>query len=275
MNSFFFENQNDASAERPLIVIDSENLNYLAHVHNEIEIVYIIKGEIDINCENQLFTAKKGDICIFMPGEIHSFNSVKSNYMKILKIYCKNSQEKISFSRCRLKSSLITNKNELYSILKAKTEEIISESKEKKAGYVFRTNGISQEILCFILRSGQISESDRETTRKQHFNIQILEKVNEYAEQNFSGKISLGDAAKYCNFSEYYFAHIFKNITGTTFYNYLTAYRLNKAASQLVYTDKKIIEIAIECGFSNIRSFNRTFKSQFGKTPGEYRKNGE
>ena len=61
MNSYFFENTNEASPDYPYLVDASRNLNYFAHIHNDIELVYVVSGEIDITCENQLYTVKAGD----------------------------------------------------------------------------------------------------------------------------------------------------------------------------------------------------------------------
>ncbi len=60
---------------------------------------------------------------------------------------------------------------------------------------------------------------------------------------------------------------------GTTFFDYLTLFRLEKALPQLTYTKKTVAEIAYDCGFSNLRSFNRAFKRHIALTPSEYRKN--
>ena len=81
----------------------------------------------------------------------------------------------------------------------------------------------------------------------------------------------LDTIAKECHFSKCYFAHEFKKLTGMTFINYLSVFRLKKAVALLKNSDMKMTEIAEFSGFSNIRSFNRTFKKHFGKSPVEYR----
>lgn len=48
--------------------------------------------------------------------------------------------------------------------------------------------------------------------------------------------------------------------------------RLCEAEKMLVQTDKKIIDVAYEIGFSNVSAFNRFFKTHIGKIPSEYRK---
>ena len=45
---------------------------------------------------------------------------------------------------------------------------------------------------------------------------------------------------------------------------------MERAASQLRSTGKKITDVALSCGFNNIRTFNRVFKEITGYTPSEF-----
>ena len=67
-------------------------------------------------------------------------------------------------------------------------------------------------------------------------------------------------------------SEIFKQEYGATPKEYVDEMRVRKAEQMLVNTDKKIINIAYDVGFSSLSSFNRFFKSKTGKTPSDYRK---
>ena len=58
---------------------------------------------------------------------------------------------------------------------------------------------------------------------------------------------------------------------GINFYDYLTRIRLREATLELSKSDKIISDIALSNGFSDIKAFNKAFKTAFGKTPTEYR----
>ncbi|MBO5019498.1 MAG: AraC family transcriptional regulator, partial [Clostridia bacterium] len=64
----------------------------------------------------------------------------------------------------------------------------------------------------------------------------------------------------------------FKNMIGISFNRYVINYRLSHACYLLNNTDSSIINCAIDSGFYSIRTFNRNFKTQYGITPEEYRK---
>lgn len=62
----------------------------------------------------------------------------------------------------------------------------------------------------------------------------------------------------------------FKQVTGQTFIDYLTHYRLTQAKKLLLETDEKINDIAVKVGYQP-PYFNRLFKKNEGITPGQYR----
>jgi len=65
---------------------------------------------------------------------------------------------------------------------------------------------------------------------------------------------------------------IFKEGTGQTFVEYLTAFRINEAKKLLKKTDMKGYEVAEAVGFSDSGYFSITFKKLTGITPMEFRR---
>ena len=208
-----------------------------------------------------------------MPADIHSFTSSKPNKLHIIKLYCKHSQNKTDFSLMKINSNLLKKNSRLNKEIRMLTDRLVAESKNKKDGYEYMTNSIGQQILCTLIRSNKLYKIDNELRKKQLNYINLLSKVNTFIDEHYTEAITLKDICHNCNMSEYYFAHMFKKVTNSTFVNYLTAYRLEKALPLLLHSDKKIIDIALECGFFNTRSFNRVFQKFYSTTPSEYRKN--
>ena len=60
--------------------------------------------------------------------------------------------------------------------------------------------------------------------------------------------------------------------TGLSPNEYLLTLRINKAKSELTYTDKSAKQIAAECGFSSPYYFSRCFTKYTGTSPSRYRK---
>ena len=57
---------------------------------------------------------------------------------------------------------------------------------------------------------------------------------------------------------------------GMNYVTYINMVRIEHAIQLLGTNQYRMIDIALECGFSNIRSFNRVFKEITGYTPTDF-----
>lgn len=100
----------------------------------------------------------------------------------------------------------------------------------------------------------------------------LLKEAQHYAEQNYSNnEISLNMVASHVGISPSYFSTIFRQETGSTFVEYLTGLRMEKAKELLRCTNKKTAEIAYEVGYKDSHYFSYIFKKTQGLTPKDYR----
>ncbi len=266
MENILFEKEHKPKGSFPYIEFQNENLDFITHYHEEIEIAYIEKGHITAFCGPLKLALSQGDICIFMPGEVHNFITTEKNNVYIIKINPSSYIENIKFDTLRLFSNKLSPDSDSYSIFCNIIKEIYREYSEKKTGYEFAIRSHKNQLLSAILRNLEYKLIDS----SKHFNL--LNKVNGFLEENFSRKITLEEMADFCHLSKFYFSHILKELTGVSFINYLSLFRIEKSISMMRYSDKNITYIALECGFGNVRSFNRIFKKQLGTTPLMYRK---
>ncbi|MDR0992903.1 MAG: response regulator [Ruminococcus sp.] len=101
---------------------------------------------------------------------------------------------------------------------------------------------------------------------------QIINQAKEYVTENFCDPdISLISTAKYVGMSPAHFSTIFAQSTGTSFINYLTSMRVNRAKELLENSDMKLSAIAMEIGYNEPNYFSHVFKKVLGITPKEYR----
>lgn len=93
-----------------------------------------------------------------------------------------------------------------------------------------------------------------------------------YIQENCDQNLSLEKLADYTGLSSCYFSRAFKQLTGTSFLEYLTQQRIKRA--QLLLTDftLPVTEVAYQAGFGSIATFNRAFRKYRGCSPTEYRK---
>ena len=95
-----------------------------------------------------------------------------------------------------------------------------------------------------------------------------------YIGENFNNKnLSLSVIADHLNTSVYVATRLFKETTGKNFKEYVVDKRMEYAAELLKSTSHKVTEISNMAGFENAEYFSSLFKTKYGMTPTQYRKN--
>jgi AraC-like DNA-binding protein len=90
-------------------------------------------------------------------------------------------------------------------------------------------------------------------------------------EHDLRASLSLRALAREASLSPYHFLRTFARVTGVTPHQYLMRARLRAAAVRFATHDARVIDIALDCGFRDVSTFNRAFRNEFGATPVEYR----
>ena len=102
-------------------------------------------------------------------------------------------------------------------------------------------------------------------------NIELVNKAIEYLRFNFNSDVSLQEMAMKSFISKNYFSRLFKEVTGTSFSDYVQHLRVDQACSLLRQSDMKVVDVASRSGFNDIKFFYEVFKKITGETPGDYR----
>lgn len=109
----------------------------------------------------------------------------------------------------------------------------------------------------------EMSQSDRE----------FIERLAQHVEQHLGdadlSSTSIADA--FC-LSPRQFARRVKTLTGVDTTHYIRASRILRARQLLTHTELPMGEICMQCGFDSPNYFSRTFRSDVGLSPTEYRK---
>lgn len=98
-----------------------------------------------------------------------------------------------------------------------------------------------------------------------------IERGMAFMEANYGEDITRGQAADEAGMSESHFARLLKEKTGLSFTDFMNQLRIDRAAELLRKTDKGLMHIALETGFSDQSYFTRVFRKSMNITPGQYR----
>jgi AraC-like DNA-binding protein len=93
-----------------------------------------------------------------------------------------------------------------------------------------------------------------------------------YVEDHCRESITLDDVAEVVHVSPSRVRHVFKDVTGVGFKEYVTNVRLAEAKRLLLSTDLSVAEIARAVSYTNLNQFYRVFYRSFAMSPAEYRR---
>ncbi|MDO6822626.1 helix-turn-helix domain-containing protein [Marinobacter sp. 1_MG-2023] len=101
-----------------------------------------------------------------------------------------------------------------------------------------------------------------------------IQQVLDHVHQNLDKPLAVPELAERCGLSRWQFNRIFSRQTGLSLGRYVRELRLSRAAEMLLFTNRRMIDIALACGFNSDISFSRSFKQHFGCAPVKYRQRG-
>lgn len=102
---------------------------------------------------------------------------------------------------------------------------------------------------------------------------EAVQQMIDWLDAHITETPTLLEMSKQIGYSPYYCSSRFHAITGVTLKNYMAARRLSLAAEALRDTDARILDIALNYGFSSQQALTRAFVYAYGCTPAAYRRN--
>lgn len=260
------------------IPLDFTQVN--THWHEEAEFIIIKKGCGEVNVDLRPYTVMGGDIILVLPGQLHSICQHGNDIMEY---------ENILFSPKLLYGNGMDfcTVNYLYPffgdnfVFPVHINKSVKKYSELYACIEFidglRANpvpgcelGIKGGLLQFfsLLFTNLI---DINTKKPLNRNAARLKEILYYINAYYNEPLTPSDVAEAVGFSASHFMKFFKKSMGCTFTEYLNDYRLSIACTLLSTTDKSILVISCETGFTNLSYFNRLFKKKYGISPRIYR----
>ncbi len=137
------------------------------------------------------------------------------------------------------------------------------EAKNKKNGQQEFLSSKAWEIVSYFCANDNNSVSRIED---------YAERAKTCIEADYMTGITVSDIAKLLNLERSYFSTIFKKSTGISPQQYLSEFRLNKAAKLLISRQMSVSEAGFATGYTDIVNFSRMFKKHFGMSPTDYKK---
>ena len=250
------------------------------HSHDFFEIMYVKRGKIKhIVNGGAPVTMNEGDYMFINIGDIHEFSGTEFEVVNLMfypefidnrYVECHDINELIKRSQFGLKSSdclrfpsaaVLTDSNGAILTL---TNLIKNELLSGKS--LMYKNAIKHLLIAILLI---IANDNADVT--PGFSP-ITAAVLEIIESNYNEDNLLVKASEKTHYSMQHISAKFKADMGRGFKEYLQEYRINKAKYLLGNTDKPIVTICSDVGYSDTKFFYSLFKKYTGETPMQYRK---
>ena len=241
------------------------------HIHDCCELLYICQGTVDAKIVEKPYTLKPGQLVIISPLEGHSIIPIGFPY-KRMGLHVNPNQLKLTGVSPVITSALerhppewnhVFDLNQLPKSVEL-IEEIILESKKNLPQKEEMQRILFEQLLLLLYR--QFPDRFFKSTDDS-----VIEEARREIESNPENFISVKEMAEKYYYTPSHFIVRFKKHTGYTPQKYYNLCRMVKARRLLLDTSLTLSVISDMCGFSDLNSFVRCFRSTMNITPGKFR----
>ncbi len=262
------------------------------HWHDEIEILYFMKGRFKVTINMESFSIDQECFFFVNPGEIHSVEAYTPAIESAVVFHpCILNFEHYDLAQTQLLQPLTKGEillprflditHPAFSRIKKEYLDILNVFHQTgfflSGEYETVTEDVSSQLFIragLLKILGTLSSFSLLThpEKTDDYRVRIIKSSLEFIRNHYQDKIYIRDLAENANMNEQYFCRFFKKILGKSPVTYINEYRIKQAIILLQTTDEAIMDICLDCGFNNLGNFLREFKKHTGFTPLQYRK---
>lgn len=249
--------------------------SYHYNWHNDLELLLVLNGEVEISTNGVSRILEPDDVILINSNMGHATLARKPDSIAMVihidPIFFKDYYENVDFLSFDLWSTKETRNNKIFTSIRAYLSEMMICANKKESEQKLLFERAFYSLLHTVISHFPPKEIQSATFMLNQKKLNAIDKMIKFINKNYKKKITLDKLAKESGYNSSYVSQVFKSYLGINFYDYLTRIRLREATRELSQTDYKILDIALENGFPDIKAFNSTFKEEFGKSPTEYR----
>ncbi len=260
----------------PVKVIVQQVNHFNLHWHEFSELLYLVKGSINIHVSGETYTMREGQFILINGTEIHGINRTEEGNLMIVLQFDERFFNLIpDLKKLHFRRNLFTQDQtkfpQLFDHITNLLKRIVWEYNKQPKGFRYQLASLLYEILAEFIRLDYFVDKDVKTSHQDYIHERIAQ-ILSYINNHYMEDLSLKAIALNEHISYYYLSRMFKEITSISFREYLTTIRLKKAQEELEKSKESLLNIALRNGFSNSKSFFEAFRKSYGMTPGEYRR---
>lgn len=270
---YTYENQNAGIAiEQSVYRTGSYHYNW----HPEMEFLVVLRGEIEVCSQLACRILREDDVILINPNSGHATFSREPGSVvmvlhtdpRFLSRYFEDF-EHFSFEVC---SGEGHRSDAPFCALRRQLARIAGAARADSPEKRLTLDSAFYSLMDIVITAFPPQRVPSASFQADGKKMEAMNAILQYIHQNYRQKIRLDSLAKASGYNTNYLSQLFKSNLGINFYDYLTRIRLREATRQLSQTEEKILDIALENGFADLKSFNSVFRKTFRKSPSEYRR---
>ena len=238
----------------------TNNNNYHAHMHRQVEIFYVLDGAVEITISGRKKLLERGMVSIAFPNVVHeTCTPERSSAVMIIFNHTFLSDFSAEFNAHIPQNPFLVcpqNGEQLSFLINGLLENTENNTDIR----------ISKGYL-YLLTAMILSQMPLEKQENPYDSAGICQNISNYLNQHFTEELSLSQLADTLGYSKYHISHLFRSRFGCSYSDYLKRLRAEHAMGLLTHSELSVTEICFASGFSSLRSFYRAFHEIYGTSP--------
>ncbi len=260
---------------------DYPNRRVICHWHEDIEMLYIINGEMNYEINGKSVRLSEHSVLFVNSRQLHYGNSVSGgdcDFICVLfhpsllranaRIYQKMAEPVIGnegidyllFEECGSAD---------YSAISGCMKDMAALRECAAPGYEWEIVAGVNKIWSVIFR--RCEDIPNDAGSRLHADRQLQREMVSYIFSHYAEQVTLEDIAASGSVSRSKCCLIFKKYLGESPIDFVNSYRLEKSCQELRHTGRSVTEIALDCGFNHPSYYTKLFSRKYGCTPSQYR----
>lgn len=247
--------------------------DFPAHFHSAIELVYIFEGGERITIDKKTEDLYAGSLAVAYPYQAHEYKKLEDGR----KFYFILQPKDIGITESELASAIPKSPfyhytGEMREYIEAILHPLMLSLGSNLPSYRRIDTHAYYSLLIKALLQFHLEHVGTEAVKRQPIEVELLRRIMTYLDTHFDDPgFDTREAAQEIGVSPQYISVLIKKSTGCTLNEHLHNLRVTKARRLLRDSMMSISEVALESGFSSIRTFNRVFSEKSGMTPRDWR----
>lgn len=186
-------NKNTLQPSSPITLRFIDDIKYTKHIHEDIQLLYVIQGRMNITVKDKLHHLSQKDMIIINSNEKYNFNSSKGlflgqfviSYTKISELLNQNLIYFVCNSSC--------DKNEAYPLIRVIVNQLLTQQLQKESSSSIYVTSLFYQLLHIITSNFLMTEKDIRFEFEKSDIDNRMQEILHFLRSNYHHKITLQD----------------------------------------------------------------------------------